>query len=168
MRRATAAIALAAMIAAGCGTEQAATTTVETTTTTAAPTTTTTTQPPDEAPEPASVSVAESEVGTILVDGDGFALYLFVPDAQGDSTCYDQCETAWPPLLGDVTAGDGVDNSLLGTTTRDDGSTQVTYNGWPLYYFANDAAAGDINGQGINDVWYLLTPTGEGIGLASG
>ena len=164
MRRTLAIIALTGMVIAGCGgDDEAAPTTVETATTTAP--TTTTTESPDTAPASASVTVAESEVGTILVDGDGFALYLFVPDAQGDSTCYDQCEAAWPPLLGDVSSGDGVDDSLFGTTTRDDGSTQVTYNGWPLYYFANDAAAGDINGQGLNDVWYLLSPTGEGIGL---
>jgi predicted lipoprotein with Yx(FWY)xxD motif len=51
--------------------------------------------------------------------------------------------------------------SLLGTSPRTDGAEQVTYNGWPLYYFANDAAPGDTNGQGVNDVWYVIAPSGE-------
>ena len=60
-------------------------------------------------------------------------------------------------------AGEGVDATLLGTITRDDGSTQVTYNGWPLYYFQDDAAAGDTNGQGMEGVWFLVSPEGEAI-----
>ena len=60
-------------------------------------------------------------------------------------------------------AGEGVDATLLGTITRDDGSTQVTYNGWPLYYFQDDAAAGDTNGQGLGGVWFLVSPEGEAI-----
>jgi predicted lipoprotein with Yx(FWY)xxD motif len=60
-------------------------------------------------------------------------------------------------------AGEGVDAALLGTITRDDGAMQVTYNGWPLYYFADDTAPGDANGQGLGDVWFLVSPTGEAI-----
>ena len=60
-------------------------------------------------------------------------------------------------------AGEGVDATLLGTITRDDGSTQVTYNGWPLYYFHEDAAAGDTNGQGLGGVWFLVSPEGDAI-----
>ena len=60
-------------------------------------------------------------------------------------------------------AGEGVDATLLGTITRDDGSTQVTYNGWPLYYFQDDAAPGDTNGQGLDGVWFLVSPEGEAI-----
>ena len=60
-------------------------------------------------------------------------------------------------------AGEGVDATLLGTITRDDGSTQVTYNGWPLYYFQDDAAPGDTNGQGLGGVWFLVSPEGEAI-----
>lgn len=104
--------------------------------------------------------------GTYLADGEGMALYLFVPDDQGPSTCSDACAEAWPPLFadGDVTAGEGVDADLLGTTERDDGSLQVTYGGWPLYYFARDGEPGDVAGQGINDVWYLVAPDGTAIG----
>ena len=60
-------------------------------------------------------------------------------------------------------AGEGVDVTLLGTITRDDGSTQVTYNGWPLYYFHEDMAAGDTNGQGVEGVWFLVSPEGEAV-----
>ncbi|MPZ52902.1 MAG: hypothetical protein GEU79_09260, partial [Acidimicrobiia bacterium] len=98
---------------------------------------------------------------SFLTTADGWSLYLFTMDEQGESTCYDDCEANWPPLTGEFTAGDGVDPELLGTVARDDGSEQVTYNGWPLYYFANDASAGDTNGQGANDVWFLVTPEGE-------
>jgi len=111
------------------------------------------------------VTVGDSSLGSILVDGDGNTLYLFTPDEQGESVCYDQCEANWPPLVDETGAGDGIDGSLLGTAPRTDGTEQVTYNGWPLYYFANDNAPGDTNGQGLNDVWYVLTPAGEGIGL---
>jgi predicted lipoprotein with Yx(FWY)xxD motif len=98
-----------------------------------------------------------------MADSEGKTLYLFLPDAQGDSTCYDQCADNWPPLIDDIAAGDGVDATLIGTTTRTDGAEQVTYNGWPLYYFAADAAPGDTNGQGINDVWFVVTPSGESL-----
>ena len=106
----------------------------------------------------------EGDLGTFLVDGEGMTLYVFMPDAQGPSTCEDDCLAAWPALAGPATAGEGADESLLGTAARpDDGSEQVTYNGWPLYYFAQDAAPGDVNGQGLNDVWYVVDPTGNAI-----
>lgn len=116
----------------------------------------------------ATVEVSESaEFGLILVDGEGMSLYLFTNDTQnsGTSTCADDCLAEWPPLLsdGDPVAGEGVDAAMLGTITRDDGTTQVTYNGWPLYYFADDAAPGDTNGQGLGDVWFLVTPSGEAV-----
>jgi predicted lipoprotein with Yx(FWY)xxD motif len=110
----------------------------------------------------ATVMTADSELGTILVDGEGRTLYVFTPDAQGPSTCEADCLAAWPALAGPAAAGEGADAALLGTATRaDDGTEQVTYNGWPLYYFAQDAAAGDVNGQGVGDVWFVLDPAGE-------
>lgn len=112
----------------------------------------------------ATVMTAESDLGTILVDADGATLYLFTNDSPGVSTCEDACLAAWPPLIGEPEAGTGVDDSLLGTLTRSDGSTQVTYNGWPLYYWANDVAAGDTTGQGVNGVWFVVDPEGEAIG----
>jgi predicted lipoprotein with Yx(FWY)xxD motif len=160
------------LIAAACGGDDiddaAAQTTVaaaETTTTQAAePAETTATAAPAATGD--VVQIAASALGDIVTDGAGNTLYLFVPDAQGASTCYDGCAQAWPPLVTEIVAGDGVDAALLGTTDRDDGTVQATYNGWPLYYFASDTADGDTNGQGVNDVWYVLSPTGDAIGLA--
>ncbi len=112
---------------------------------------------------PAVVNVgSEASLGSFLVDSKGMTLYLFTKDTPNTSNCYDGCAAAWPPLLtlGAPTSGAGVDASLLGTTTRTDGSVQVTYNGWPLYYFANDKAAGDVNGEGVQGVWFVVTPDG--------
>jgi predicted lipoprotein with Yx(FWY)xxD motif len=102
------------------------------------------------------------------VDGEGMSLYIFMNDTQdsGTSTCTDTCADVWPPLTvdGDPVAGEGVDETLLGTITRDDGSLQVTYNGWPLYLYTGDSAPGDTNGQGVTDefgLWYLIGPDGE-------
>ena len=71
--------------------------------------------------------------------------------------------TASDGCSSEAIAGEGVDSTLLGTITRDDGTTQVTYNGWPLYYFAGDTAPGDTTGQGMEGVWFLVSPTGEAI-----
>lgn len=109
------------------------------------------------------VAVAGSDLGDILVDGDGITLYMFIPDEQGPSVCNDDCAGNWPPLTSDAAAGDGLDASLLSSAVRDDGAEQVTYDGWPLYYFGGDAAAGDVNGQGVGDVWFVISPTGEPI-----
>lgn len=111
----------------------------------------------------AAVATAETDLGEVLVDGDGFTLYLFENDSEGQSACTDECTDTWPPLTGEATAGDGADAGLLGTISRDDGSTQVTYNGHPLYRFAPDEAPGDMNGQGVGDVWWVVAPQGEAI-----
>ncbi len=114
---------------------------------------------------PGTIALADSSLGKILVDGEGNALYLFLPDKQGESTCYDKCEAAWPVTGKADGVGAGLDASLLGTTTRKDGSVQATYNKWPLYYFVNDKVAGDVNGQTLNDAWYVLDAKGDGIGI---
>ena len=107
--------------------------------------------------------------GPILVDGDGVALYVFTNDVQnGDSSaCTDaECSAAWLPVIaegGDPVAGAGAIQKLLGTITRDDGTVQVTYNGWPLYYSADDHGAGSTNGQGVDNAWFLLAPSGKAI-----
>lgn len=111
------------------------------------------------------VMVGTTSVGPVLVDPAGLTLYMFDPDEQGESTCYDDCATAWPPLLteGEPAAGEGADDSLLGTTERTDGTQQVTYDGWPLYYFAQDAAQGEVKGQSLNGVWWVLDAEGQPI-----
>lgn len=153
MKRLTAALIGMTLLVAACGGSSSSTTSTATTPAT--------TPAPMENGE--TLTVATSALGDHLVDGAGRTLYLFKPDAQGESTCYDQCEANWPPFTGTVTAGSGVDAGLIGSTTRNDGSSQVTYNGWPLYLFANDAAPGDTNGQGINDVWYVVAANGDAI-----
>jgi predicted lipoprotein with Yx(FWY)xxD motif len=113
--------------------------------------------------KPVALAITTTEkLGQILVDGDGRTLYIYTKDAKDASTCYDKCETAWPPLLqtDKPIAGNGVDATLLGTTQRKDGTIQVTYNGMPLYYFFKDHAAGDVTGQGVGSVWYVLSPGG--------
>jgi len=113
-------------------------------------------------------STSPDVVEPFLVDQDGRTLYLTTDDTQngGTSSCTDEeCMTEWPPLIvtETPTAGTGVDATLLGTITREDGTMQATYNGWPLHYFDEDTAPGDINGQGMEGVWFLVSATGTAI-----
>jgi predicted lipoprotein with Yx(FWY)xxD motif len=113
---------------------------------------------PTEAAAAVVLAVAtDAAAGDFLTGRDGLALYIFTNDDGTTSTCYEACATAWPPLLAPVAAGEGV-GGALGTTDRTDGTVQVTYNGAPLYYFQGDSAPGDVNGQGLNDVWFLAKP----------
>ncbi|MCT9097841.1 hypothetical protein [Haloarchaeobius sp. HME9146] len=103
------------------------------------------------------------DLGDILVGPEGMTLYMFDSDTQGSgsSTCSGGCASAWPPLTVDgmASAGDGVTADLT-TFERDGGDMQVAAAGWPLYYFASDSSPGDANGQGANDVWWVLRPDG--------
>jgi predicted lipoprotein with Yx(FWY)xxD motif len=115
-----------------------------------------------------TISTASTKVGQVLVDGSGRTVYLFEADKGKDSTCYDACAQAWPPVTtsGTPHGGTGEHSALLGTTTRRNGTTQVTYNGHPLYYFIGDRKPGDIVGQGLNQFgakWYVLSPSGSKI-----
>ncbi|MCH8206515.1 MAG: DUF4382 domain-containing protein [Chloroflexi bacterium] len=115
-----------------------------------------------------TVTVAEHpDLGTILVDGEGFTLYLLTQDEPGVSTCTGGCATSWPPLIasGDISdlAGAGVTPELLTTVTRDDGSTHVVYNGHPLYNFAADRNPEDAKGQKVGGVWFVVSPAGDAI-----
>lgn len=107
------------------------------------------------------VTVELSEDGTFLVDTEGNSLYLFTLDTDRASSCESECAGAWPPLLGDPVAANGVDDALLGNAERGNGSIQVTYNGHPLYRYSGDERAGDTNGHGFNDVWFLVGPDGS-------
>ena len=116
----------------------------------------------------ATIALTSNALGTMIVDADGKSLYAFTPDTAGTSTCYDDCAANWPPLLADdpaaISAGEGLDASKLTTTDRTDGTKQVKYGDWPLYYFAGDSAAGDTNGQGVGTKWYVVDATGALIG----
>ena len=121
-------------------------------------------------PKVATLDAVQVDLGvTMLVDGGGLTVYLFTNDELGKSNCSGQCADFWPPLLtvGDPIAGEGVSADQLGTIQRDDGSTQVTYNGWPLYNFANDAGPGEANGQEVGDVWYIVSIYGGPIQVAA-
>lgn len=107
-----------------------------------------------------ALTVVETTAGPALAGEDGLTLYITTADASGVPTCVDACAENWPPLAAPVEAGDA-DPALLGTVTRPDGSEQVTYDGWPLYYFAGDSAEGDSAGEGLGGVWFIADPAGN-------
>jgi predicted lipoprotein with Yx(FWY)xxD motif len=127
--------------------------------------TTASTNSATDATGPAHVMTAQNPLGTILTDARGRALYLFVADTGTTSTCTGDCAKEWPPLTttGAPVAGAGVNPALLSTSPRPDGTTQLTYNGHPLYYYDDDKGPGTTEGQGENKWganWYVLTPAG--------
>lgn len=128
-----------------------------------------------EGDDPAATSdvdlaLGDTEFGEVLVDGDGMTLYLFTEDPPGESVCVDDCLAAWPPLLvdDDPRVGEGVDAALVGTIDRDDGGVQVTYDDAPLYTWASDERPGDTTGQGVQDVWFVVTADGSAVTDAAG
>jgi predicted lipoprotein with Yx(FWY)xxD motif len=150
------AIPLVALAAAGCGSSDG------TTTASAKP----------AGGSSATVNVANTGLGKILVDSHGRTLYLWEKDSGTKSACSGGCAVAWPPLRtsGKPTAGGGAKASLLGTTPRSDGKPQVTYAGHPLYGYQGDSKPGDTTGQGSTGFgapWYVLTATGKDITTAS-
>ena len=115
---------------------------------------------------PATVGLANTGLGRILVDSQGRTLYLFKKDAGTKSTCFGACASDWPPLRADgkPAVGSGASAAMAGTTPRSDGRPQVTYQGHPLYLYEGDQKPGDTNGQGITAfgaAWYALTPAGN-------
>ena len=115
-----------------------------------------------------SVRLASSKLGKILVDANGRTLYLFEADKGAMSTCNGACASVWPPLIskGQPKAGSGLAASKLGTTKRSDGTSEVTYNGHPLYTYAGDSAPGQTTGQAIDGFgaeWYVLSAAGNKI-----
>jgi predicted lipoprotein with Yx(FWY)xxD motif len=167
----------AAFVAAACGSNPySSTPTAASTPTTAPAAGAPATDPYAAAPSPAAlapagtttVMLASTNLGQILVDGTGRTLYLWEIDKTAVSNCYGACGNAWPAALttGMPVAGTGVNQSLLGTSARNDGKLEVVYNGHPLYYFIADKKAGDITGQGINNFggpWYVLSASGNKI-----
>ncbi|MET9441243.1 SCO0930 family lipoprotein [Streptomyces sp. NPDC006610] len=112
---------------------------------------------------------ADPQLGELLTDAGGRTLYRFDEDTAEPprSTCDGDCATAWPPVpADDASAGEGVDQSLLGEVTRSDGTKQLTVGGWPAYRFAEDVDPGDTKGQGVNGTWHALAPDGKKARLA--
>jgi predicted lipoprotein with Yx(FWY)xxD motif len=123
-------------------------------------------QPKTSTGHAATVGVASTGLGNVLVDSQGRTLYLFAKDQGTTSACSGACAGAWPPLRvsGKPLAGGGAKAALLGTTKRSDGKPQVTYNGHPLYLYVGDQKAGDTSGQGITAFgggWFALTASGS-------
>lgn len=122
--------------------------------------------PPKKKPAPGTVIItADSEFGEMLFDKSGQAIYLFDKETSTEPDCYDACADAWPPVLtkGDPQAKGAVKAGLLGTTKRRDGSTQVTYGGHPLYYYAHEGK-GEVlchNVDQYGGLWLVVTPQGE-------
>ena len=159
---ATAAVALAiALLAAGCSNGTSISSPFST-------------KPPVllHGPEYEVTTGSVSGLGTVLVDGRGLTVYMYATDVRGrPSRCYDICAVQWPPVIlppavARPVAGHGIRTPLLGTTPRTDGSTQVTYNGWPLYLWPPDKAPGQATGQALTNaggLWYVLSPAGRPI-----
>lgn len=162
--------ATAALFAACAGGGAPTTAPATTTPATSAPATAApaTAAPPSQATAGLSLALgSNATLGSYVTGANGMSLYLFTNDTATTSACTGECAVNWPPLTvaaaSDVAAGAGV-SGALGTITRADGTLQVTLAGHPLYYFKNDAAAGDVNGQGINGVWYLVGADGSALG----
>jgi predicted lipoprotein with Yx(FWY)xxD motif len=110
------------------------------------------------------LAVADTKLGKIIVDSQGMTAYYFTKDKanSGKSVCSGDCLVAWPsiPATSDTPTGTGI-TAKLGSITRDDGSKQVTVDGMPIYLFQKDKAPGDITGQGVGKVWYVVAPDGK-------
>ena len=119
-----------------------------------------------------AVGTAKGSLGTYLTGSSGRALYIWVADTNGKSSCSGACAAAWPPVVtkSTPTASGGAIAADLGTTTRPDGTQQVTYKGRPLYYYAGDSGPGMTNGNGSDQFgakWWLITPSGRQVGASS-
>lgn len=111
-----------------------------------------------------ALAVAGSELGDIVVDGRGMTVYIYDLDTPGSgaSSCTGQCLVEWPPVTTDTSspqiAGVG---GQIGTIPGPDGTQQITVNGWPLYYYVDDTAPGEVEGQGEDGVWWVLDAAGQ-------
>ena len=122
----------------------------------------------DEVKPSITLTVKDSKLGPIIVDDKGMSLYMYTPDAPNVSVCEGGCLAAWPPVmlkagetLANVKLEGGLRRSLLGVAMRFDGSRHVTYAGWPLYYWVRDRAPGDVTGQWVGSIWFVVSPAGH-------
>lgn len=163
-------LALLALVVAGCGGGGSSeSNTSESTAESGA----NTTEASPEKGQAVLTSGSVSGLGTVLVNSEGFTVYEFGKDQGTTSSCYGECEKAWPPVIstGEPSAGEGASASQLGTTERKDGTMQVTYAGHPLYTFFEDEAPGEANGNGVNffgGVWQALDQSGSAVEGSAG
>lgn len=171
-RAATAVLVCAALLTTACGGDAAVDETADqqpsASTTTPTPTSSAPTTTPSSSSPPAAtgtaVTTADSEFGVMLFDTGNQAIYLFDAEADGVPACYDQCAADWPPVLTDGApqAAGQVRGDLLGTAPRSDGTTQVTYGGHPLYFYAHEDP-GQVLCHDVDDyggTWLVVTPEG--------
>lgn len=98
-------------------------------------------------------------IGKYFTDTEGKTLYWFKKDAPGKSSCNGPCLEKWPIYFREkVAAPKGIKAEDFGTITREDGKKQTTFRGYPIYYWNSDKSAGETNGQGVNNVWYVINP----------
>lgn len=109
------------------------------------------------------IQVVKSDIGPILADRTGRTLYAFTKDKADNSNCDAQCIAVWPTLSGrtQATAGPGAEKVLISGISRTKGAVQTAYNRWPLYYYVGDAGAGDTNGQGLDNAWFVIGADGK-------
>jgi predicted lipoprotein with Yx(FWY)xxD motif len=155
----------AVLVATGCGADDEAPTAP-------APTpqdTAMKTEPAKPTPKPArtgtKVTLRDSQFGEMLFDSNRQAIYIFENDRKGKTVCYGECAEAWPPVVtkGRPVAGKGVDERLLGTIKRRDGTRQVTYAGRPLYFYAHEQP-GEVRCHNVDlngGLWWVIGPDGE-------
>ncbi|GAA3702134.1 hypothetical protein GCM10022377_14730 [Zhihengliuella alba] len=112
-----------------------------------------------------ALTTGETELGTVVTDAAGMTLYVFTKDTEGTDTsaCTGDCLTAWPIAVADGSEPAAAEDitGTVGTIESPDGQLHLTLDGMPLYYFAQDEEPGDVRGQGVNDVWYAVSPDGE-------
>jgi len=166
-------LALCSLVLAACGSQEPAPESSQPTTPaveTEAPPEQKAEKPKPDKPKPkpgTEIALGDSQFGEMLFDSNDQAIYLFTKETSDKADCYGDCAAAWPPVLtkGEPVAGKGMKQSLLGTTERKDGSTQVTYGGHPLYFYANEAP-GEVkchNVVGFGGTWLVLGANGDAL-----
>ncbi|TDE12475.1 hypothetical protein [Dyadobacter psychrotolerans] len=115
----------------------------------------------DTNPEPTyDIALKETTAGKVLVDENGKTLYFFAKDVAGTSACSGGCVDTWPLFSKSASKLDPALNATdFGSITRADGKSQTTFKGWPLYYYKNDLASGDVKGENVGSVWFVAKPT---------
>ncbi len=127
-----------------------------------APTTVIAESAPTTVPSGPTIGVTGVSFGGVLADDAGRTMYVFGNDEAGVSSCYDECAASWPPVAAGLVAGDNIDVTV-GSNARSDGGEQLTVNERPVYLFSGDSQPGDINGQGLSDLWFVVGIDGEPI-----
>jgi predicted lipoprotein with Yx(FWY)xxD motif len=155
-QKSLAALAVIVLILAACGSG------TETTTTSPGTAETTAGGPSTTGSEPINgIHTSETDLGTILVDGDGFTLYVFTVDTEGVSTCFEGCADVWPPVAAESEIASGLDASIFGSAPRPGEADQLTVGGQPLYRYTPDGEPGATAGQGVNGVWFVVDADGN-------